>query len=259
MKFRHDFVTNSSSSSFIIGKKDDESATIESVYQLIRNLYKTQLENRNRLIEWIKEYPDLNLEYKEDDEGWCYFRFKKGHSWDPENKETAKMIKKEFNISSFDSFRKDQEWLNCESYEEYEKYWMEKMEKAKSWTVHAPFTIADFLEEKEINWLHYSSTYDDDKVHKVDIHSDVLGWYYPYIEEAFMYPENCDECHYNNYCDKEECLEQQQNIKYKDIPADKACLYLLGRVCIHSECGYIPDTIVDELTEISEYSCNHMG
>ena len=26
-----------------------------------------------------------------------------------------------------------------------------------------------------------------------------------------------------------------------------------------TECGYIPDYVVDKLREISNYSCNHMG
>ena len=40
---------------------------------------------------------------------------------------------------------------------------------------------------------------------------------------------------------------------------DKACLFLLGRICIHSECGYIPEYVVEKLSEVSEYACNHMG
>ena len=45
----------------------------------------------------------------------------------------------------------------------------------------------------------------------------------------------------------------------KEFPKEKACLYLLGRVCIHSESGYILNNVVNKLRDISEYSCNHMG
>lgn len=62
-----------------------------------------------------------------------------------------------------------------------------------------------------------------------------------------------------SWCNREECEQQKIFLKGKDVPEDKACLYLLGRICIHSECGYIPDYVVEKLSGISEYSCNHMG
>ena len=53
----------------------------------------------------------------------------------------------------------------------------------------------------------------------------------------------------------DECKENHKLI----FPKDKACLYLLGRVCVCSECGYIPDCVVEKLGDISEYWCKHMG
>lgn len=48
-------------------------------------------------------------------------------------------------------------------------------------------------------------------------------------------------------------------VSLEGIPESKAYLHLLGRICIYSECGYISDYVVKKLSEVAEYSCNHMG
>ena len=256
MKVRSDFVTNSSSSSFVIGKKDDTSATIESVYQIVKGLYKELLVARDAALEYISANPKLKIKYVEKD-GFGYFEFTDKNIdkyW-----EVRDSFEKNFGISSFEYISTNYEWLNCNTYLEYQNYWLDKMTNA-DWRVHAPFTIADFLEEKEIEWLHYNFNPEyDTKVHKVNSKSDVLGWYFPYIEEAFAYTDGCDNCRCVEWCDKAECHEARSSVIDKNIPEDKACLYMLGRVCIHSESGYMPNYVVNKLCDISEYSCNHMG
>ena len=82
MKKRNDFVTNSSSSSYIIGKTEDTTVTKEVVYQLVKRLYR----------EWLDDSDIV-------DEAEAYYD-------SPE----------------------DLEWLVCETYEDYEAYWLAKIE-----------------------------------------------------------------------------------------------------------------------------------
>lgn len=270
MKIRQDFVTNSSSSSFIIGKKEDESVSIESVYQTIKGFYRELLGKRDALIEHIQNNPKLNLEYYESpDSDYCTFQFKKGAMKNDKDGAISRNLERDFGVSTYDYFQKDYSWMECKTYKDYENYWIEKMKASKSYSVHAPFTIVDFLEEKTINWLHWNQYvkddedyYYEDNIHRVDSKSDTLGWYFPYAEEAFDENHNCETCRNKEWCDsddKKECEDIKSLICGKKVPEKQACLHLLGRVCIHSESGYIPDYIVKKLKKISEYSCNHMG
>lgn len=256
MKVRQDFVTNSSSSSFVIGKKDDASATIENVYQIIKGFYEELLVARDAALEYIAVNPKVGIEYIEKD---GYGHFKSNDKVQSKRWEKMDLFEKQFGISTFEYIATNYDWLNCHSYSEYESYWLNRM-KDSDWRVHAPFTIADFLEEKEVEWLHYhfNPKYDT-KVHRVNSKSDVLGWYFPYIEEAFEDANDCDKCRYKGCCYEEKCANSRSAIVTNNIPEDKACLYMLGRVCIHSESGYIPNYVVNKLRDISEYSCNHMG
>ena len=56
MKIRNGFVTNSSSSSFIIGKANDNTVTIDSVYQEIKEFYKQYYKSCSDMYDYVEKY-----------------------------------------------------------------------------------------------------------------------------------------------------------------------------------------------------------
>ena len=252
-KIRTDFVTNSSSSSFIIGKKDDTSKTIESVYNYIRLLYFKHIEKSKEVFCAIKTHPYIDI--KE----WSNSKtlvISGKHSWESRS-QIIKNFEEAYNIDFYDNFFDTCEWIECETYSDYENYWREKG-KNKGCCDHAPFTICDFFENKEIYYPHENNTH----LHRVDIYSSTLDWYYPSAEQAFKRITDsyyCEKCYRKKYCDEEECNATLDKFLYSRPREEDACLTLLGRIAILSESSSIPYSIVDSLKEISEFACNHMG
>lgn len=247
MKIRTDYVTNSSSSSFIISKKDN-SVTKDTIFLIIKNFYLEFLEKRDKVIEYIEKNPDLNLTYKKE-ETYCHFQGKEG-KWDKETINTSKILEEKFGISLWDNFEVNYDWLKCNSYEEYEKYWLNIFTKNKK--VHAPFTIGSFEEDKII-WLHWGCGKQEE--HDVGITSELISWYYEFLDEECT--GDCQNCTFVEKKYVDECIRQNEIIK--SLNTDNLCLALLGDFCVYSESGYIPDYVVKKLSNESKHSCNHMG
>lgn len=254
LKIRNGFVTNSSSSSFIIGKANDNTVTIDSVYQEIKEFYKQYYKSCSEMYSYVETYYPAVFEVVSTLEGKTIHR-QNGYDWRCTDS-IDKQLKAMFGTTWYDDLPSLEElsWTVCETYTDYEQFWIQRMQERG---IHAPFYIRDFSSNDPYIPLDFSTGITEcigDEGNGIE--SDILAWYFPWIENIKY---DCDSCPDNEYCYKEECQETKQQFMGKEIPRDQACLYILGKICICSECGYIPDFIVKKLSEMSEYSCNHMG
>lgn len=255
LKIRNGFVTNSSSSSFIIGKANDNTVTIDSVYQEIKEFYKQYYKSCSEMYDYVEKNYSEVLFGITDINGRKSLHLQEGYSYTCADN-IDKQLEAMFGTTWYDDLPSPEElsWTDCETYAEYEQFWIQRMQEIG---VHAPFYIRDFSCNDPYIPLDFSTQMRECSGDNGNgIESDILAWYFPWIENIKY---DCDSCPDNEYCYKEECQETKQQFMGKEIPRDQACLYILGKICICSECGYIPDFIVKKLSEMSEYSCNHMG
>ena len=230
MKIRSDFVTNSSSSSFIIGRHDDD-ITVDAVFNIMKGLYQDYLDKRDAL---------------------------------------------------------KADWLSCKNYKEYEECWLNKFNEAiesndKTNHPYAPFSIADFSKCEDFYALEDGTYCLEQKKSVKASESDIFGWYIGCSDALFGEPyykkidgqfydedgnivvakskEHCDWCYYTrrNKVKDFTCNQIIQSVKDGKITDENAIAMVLGKICIMSECGWIPDRIVDKLGEMSRFYCNHMG
>ena len=124
MKIRNDFVTNSSSSSFVISRKDTELNSVDSLYKYIRNLYIIYRDNIKDVIAYAMNDKRILIKMNEKTGLPHYITHNdqslKGFS--AEYKRLDNKLKKKFNLSFFDTLDFNTAWLSCETYEEYEKF-----------------------------------------------------------------------------------------------------------------------------------------
>ena len=232
MKYRADFVTNSSSSSFIVSKKNSIKTT-EDLFQYIKKCYSEWFQYRKELIKYCENNPDFKIQYQKDKPQNIIVKTIYGFKTDKDQDKNEKIntyLKRNFKMSLWESLNYDIEWTKANSYKEYleltkQEHFLSKNKK--------PFIIYDF--------------FDPDKELSKDIIS-IVQWYFPCYLNDFEKPD-CDFC---NHINTDICHQLKFN-KFV-IPITE-----FGHVCLFSESGFIPDYVVKQLHKESEYSCNHMG
>lgn len=252
MKFRTDFVTNSSSSSFVLGQYDDNT-TVDDVYQLLKDLYVKHNKTRDALIEAGK---DMGFTFAKGTvaivEDGNIIDYTAGPSYWEKRRRIAEAVQRTYNVDicDFTAPISYPTWMQMQTYKEYEDYWLAEYAKDKHGS--APFAIVDLTQKGAQIYDLTCYTCAENKATVDEIAIDTLGWYFP-CQDSDNPEEECSWCP----TQKEECLKMKAALK--EGKSDNIPALLLGKICIISECGYIPFSIVKELADISNFACNHMG
>lgn len=234
MKTRLGFVTNSSSSSFIISKKENLNS-IDEVFSFLKTVYEEYLGKRKALIEYCKQ--DARFLVSEDGKK-TKIELKNKKACYEERRVINDFIENEFGMSYYDIYHGEADWLKCKDYNEFARYVSESNE-------YFYINIVD-LENPSFN--------DESEITSTD---SLIDWYMPCFTENFA--KDCAECRHKDYCYMIQCDKDVVVGAKKSSDKQELVKMYFGRFCICSECGYIPEYVVHRLGEASTFWCNHMG
>ena len=230
MKLRTDFVTNSSSSSFIISKTN-EINNVEKLFQHLKVLYSNWIHNKEQMIEFCKNSKEFIVTTDEDGEISIksIYGYKNDEARDKSHK-LCEILNEKFGMDYWDNLNYCTNWLSYDSYEDYING--TKDEPYISY-YKKPFEIYNFSDISEKN--------------TEDINS-IISWYFP----CYDYETSESSC---EWCGKKgtDLCKKLQSKKEDVLVTD------FGNVCVFSESGYIPDFVRNELEKICTFHCNHMG
>ena len=230
LKTRLDFVTNSSSSSFIISQKQNYNS-IEEVFLFLKSLYNEYLKKRKDLIEYCKQDKRFSVSEENDKT-----EIKFNSLCIEERIEARNLLEEKFGMTWYEVGHGKIDWRNCETYRDFLEY-----TKDDYFYIHIIDMLnPQFKQDAKDNSVNY-----------------LIEWYMPCFTNNDK--TDCKTCEYKDYCYMDSVDEKIVNDIKNSENKDKFITTVFGRFCICSECGYIPDFVVQKLGKASTFYCNHMG
>lgn len=224
MKIRADFVTNSSSSSFIISNQ--KFSNKEDMYQEIKSLFINYFKKANEMINYCRK--DNRFEIIEND-GYIRIAINPEKAGKPPYFKIWDEMEERFGLELYSIASSMPKWIKkCKTYEQFVAYFEDDK-------YSMPFTLIDIFNQ---------SSQDKEDV------SDILKWYFPCFNSVY---DDID-C---QYCQEKSPINCQkaQNTETEEEMFE----FMKSNIIVFSEDGHLPSYIVKELSKISNLFCNHMG
>lgn len=232
MKVRYDFVTNSSSSSFIFGEPGGHKLKVEDVVTLIKDLAKKLVAVTDQLDSLIKADKYLYTLVEEYKNATSYER-----KYELEDKieetwviETIKVQLKEQKIIDDTDDTESAKELAKEVLMVYLGTYSGELEKIKE--------IAESTDKYSLPIKSEIIDLRKDSSIVSEYAEDIIGWY--------EYEDECKDI-------------KDKMLKDKELTAQQIAHKYFGEIAIMGECGYIPDLIATLLYDKVKFGCNHMG
>ena len=234
MKIRSDFVTNSSSSSFIINKieKSEQTELYDEAFNIVKNYF----------IEYIKKFEEMRKHLEK-----FGFKFVDGEFYDEKGRSGWEdrydilncELKDKYGLDMYEGYFFSTDWTECNDYEEYSNFFDDEDDM--------PFELLDF--RFKTNGVFNSA--DGIACYYIQCFDDIIS------EEKFDV-NKCEKCFMKMFCP----IQKDDINKLKSFSKEEITLSnigsLLGKIVISSENNRIPDYVVNKLMNDCKYYCLHM-